>query len=78
MKGNDNKTNHIPSYRILWLKIRYYQGIHEVSDENLAKSLGIEVRTLKAYDKNAKNITLEKVEGFLNANKIQLIELITL
>ena len=49
-----------------------------MSDIQLAAFLNVGVRTLSDYDKDAKNITLDKVENFLAANNLQLTDLISL
>ena len=40
--------------------------------------LGVIERTLREYDKDSCNITLEKIDRFLSSNKITIKELIEL
>ncbi len=72
------KLKRIPTYRIIWGKIRYYQTIHEIEDTDLAKYLMVGIRTLKDYDKDAKNLTLEKVDNFLRLNNLEMNDLLSL
>lgn len=65
----------IPLQKLLWCKIRYYQQLHDISNELLAKTLGVSKRTLSEYDKDSCNITLEKVDRFLYANNITIDKL---
>ena len=62
----------------LWCKIRYWQNLRDVTDTELAAVLQVSERTLHEYDKNAKNITLEKVDSFLYMNGMELADLMTL
>lgn len=72
------KEKRIALYKLIWCKIRYWQSLWEVPDSDLAVLLQISERTLKDYDKNARNITLEKIDRFLYANRMELQELIGL
>ena len=72
------KENRISLYKKLWCKIRYWQNLKEVTDHELASLLQVSERTLHEYDKNAKNVTLEKVDTFLYTNKMELNDLMTL
>ena len=65
----------IPLQKLLWCKIRYYQQLYCMSDELLSETLGVTERTLKAYDKDAGNVTLEKVDNFLQATNLMIQEL---
>ena len=69
------KNKHIPLYKKIWCKIRYWQSLNDVSDSDLATILNVCERTLREYDKNAQNITLEKLDRFLYANNMNLNEL---
>ncbi|MBR2086994.1 MAG: hypothetical protein IJ906_07660 [Oscillospiraceae bacterium] len=62
----------------LWCKIRYWQNLRDVTDTELAAVLQVSERTLHEYDKNTKNITLEKVDSFLYMNGMELADLMTL
>ncbi|HAU88341.1 MAG TPA: hypothetical protein DCW90_23560 [Lachnospiraceae bacterium] len=62
--------------KLLWCKIRYYQMLHEITDDTLAATLEVNKRTLTTYDKDSGNITLAKVDKFLFVNRITLEELL--
>lgn len=70
------KQSRIHLYKLVWCKIRYYQQLHDINDENLANSLGVRLRTLKEYDKSAENITLGKLDSFLYINNLNLNDLL--
>lgn len=72
------REKRIALYKKIWCKIRYWQSLKDVSDAELAAYLQISERTLHEYDKNAKNITLEKVDSFLYVNGMELSDLMTL
>ena len=73
-----SKKRQIPTYKYLWCKIRYYQQLNSITDTELAQCLGISVRTLNNYDKDAANITLGTIDKFLNATTITIYELLEL
>lgn len=72
------KTKRIPFQKMIWCKIRYYQHLHDISNSQLASTMGVIERTLKEYDKDSCNITLEKIDRFLLSNQITIKELIEL
>lgn len=72
---NRNK-NRIPLYRVIWCRIRYYQRLHEISDDTLAKNLGVHIRTLREYDKSAENVTFGRLDSFLFENGLSLDDLL--
>ena len=72
----NNKTK--PLYKLIWCKIRYYQRLNDLSNEELAAYLGVCERTLAEYDKNAEAITLGKIDKFLQSEDIKLEELMSL
>jgi len=72
------KEKRIAIYKKIWCKIRYWQNLKDISDAELAAFLQVGERTLKEYDKSAKNITLEKIDNFLYVNNMELAELISL
>lgn len=72
------KEIRITLYKKIWCKIRYWQNLKDVSDSELAAYLQVCERTLRDYDKNARSITLEKVDNFLNVNSMELNELLSL
>ena len=76
-KTRTAKNRHdLPLYRVLWCRIRYYQQLHEISDEALANELGVHVRTLSTYDKNAENVTFGRLDNFLYMNRLTLNDLL--
>ena len=72
------KATRITLYKRVWCKIRYWQNLRDVSDSELASYLNVCERTLRDYDKNARNITLEKIDNFLVVNSMELNELLAL
>ena len=72
------KEKRITLYKKIWCKIRYWQNLRDISDSELASCLHIGERTLKEYDKDAKNITLEKIDQFLYMNGLELHDLIAM
>ena len=71
-------SKRIPLYKKIWCKIRYWQSLNDKTDEELAVYLQVSVRTLHEYDKNARNVTLEKVDNFLYMNGMELTDLMSL
>ena len=61
---------------IVWSNIRKYQYLLRMTDDQLSDSLGVTTRTLYTYDKDPSNLTLEKIEHFLNVTGIEITELI--
>ncbi len=72
------KDRRIALYKKIWCKIRYWQNISDVTDSELAAYMQVAERTLKDYDRNAKNITLEKIDNFLYMNGMELTDLLAL
>ena len=72
------KEKRITIYKKIWCKIRYWQSLKDVSDSELAAYLQVCERTLRDYYKNARNITLEKVDNFLAVNSMELDELLAM
>ena len=72
------KEKRISIYKKIWCKIRYWQNLKDISDTELAAYLKICERTLRDYDKNARNITLEKIDNFLIVNSMELDELLAM
>ncbi|SFW22939.1 hypothetical protein SAMN02910280_1243 [Ruminococcus flavefaciens] len=72
------KEKRITIYKKIWCKIRYWQNLKDVSDTELAAYLRVCERTLRDYDKNARNITLEKIDNFLTVNSMELDELLAM
>lgn len=72
------KLKHIPLYKSLWAKIRYFQTIFDITDSELAATLNVGERTLHQYDITAKNVTLEKVDLFLLRYNLDLNSLMSM
>ncbi len=72
------KKKEIALNKKIWCKIRYYQQINDLPNEDLAAYLGVCERTLKEYDKSAETLTLGKIENFLMSEEIGLEELMSL
>lgn len=72
------RDKRIALYKKIWCKIRFWQSLKDVSDTELAAYLQVSERTLHEYDKNAKKITLEKVDSFLYVNGMELADLMAL
>ncbi|MBP3268032.1 MAG: hypothetical protein J6M07_06910 [Ruminococcus sp.] len=72
------KEKRITIYKKIWCKIRYWQSLKDVSDTELAAYLQVCERTLREYENNARNITLEKVDNFLAVNSMELDELLAM
>ena len=66
------KEKRITLYKKIWCKIRYWQSLNDVSNEELARILCVSTRTLLTYDKNAENITLGKLDRFINATGLDI------
>lgn len=69
-------SKRITLYKQIWARIRYWQNLRDVSDAELANALQVCERTLRDYDKNARCLTLERVDNFLTANNLILEELL--
>lgn len=78
MVCNKERNKRISLDKIIWCKIRYYQQLYEVSDDDLAARLGVCARTLANYDKDAKNLTIGNIDNFLNLTSMTLQELMNL
>lgn len=71
-----NKQKRIALYKAVWCKIRYWQQLHDMTDEELASYLNCTKRTLQNYDRDAKNLTFQAVDSFLYINDMTLEELL--
>lgn len=80
MEGGDflKRVKRTPIYKSIWLKIRYYQLLNDITDAQLAECLQVGERTLREYDKSARHVTLEKVDNFLVSSNLQLGELLAM
>lgn len=72
------KEKRIPIYKTIWCKIRYWQMLHDISDEELSSMIGVVGRTIKEYDKDARHLTFEKLENFLLCTNLSLEQLLSL
>ena len=72
------RIKRVPVYKAIWLKIRYYQLLNDITDSQLAECLQVGERTLREYDKSARHVTLEKVDNFLVSSNLQLGELLAM
>lgn len=54
-----NKQKHIPLQKTIWCKIRYWQLLHDWTDDELAMYLNCSTRTLQNYDHDARGLTLK-------------------
>lgn len=73
-----NKNQRITFYKLIWARIRYWQNLRDISDEELASYLQIGERTLHEYDKCAQNITLGRVDNFLYVTGMEFNDLMLL
>ena len=65
-------------FQYLWLKIRLWQRLNGISDEELASFVGVSPRTFRDYDKSAFNMPIGKLDNFLLASGLTLEQLISL
>lgn len=70
------KSKRITLYKTVWCKIRYWQQLHDMTDDELATYLNCSTRTLQNYDHDAKNLTLQTVDTFLCINDMTLEDLL--
>ncbi|MBO4865564.1 MAG: hypothetical protein J5582_03195 [Ruminococcus sp.] len=66
------KENKISLHRRIWCKIRFWQKLNDVDDETLARYLMLSVRTLREYDSDAGNLSLERLENFMASTGLSL------
>ena len=72
------KNNRVSICKKIWFKIRYWQNIKDISDNELAAFMGVCDKTLRSYDKHYDNITLNKIDRFLAVNNMELDDLLNL
>ena len=70
------KSKRITLYKTVWCKIRYWQQLHDMTDDELATYLNCSIRTLQNYDHDAKSLTLQTVDTFLCINDMTLEDLL--
>lgn len=78
MVCNSERNKRISLDKMIWCKIRYYQQLYDISDNDLAARLGVCARTLSNYDKDAKHLTIGNIDSFLHLTSMTLRELIDL
>ena len=78
MVCNSERNKRISLDKMIWCKIRYYQQLYDISDNDLAARLGVCARTLSNYDKDAKNLAIGSIDNFLNLTSMTLQELMNL
>ena len=59
---------------LIWFKIRERQKLEGLTDEELASILGVNIRTLKNYDKLPSSIKLEKLDRLLINTDFKLLD----
>ena len=65
----------IPLYKKIWCKIRYFQQLNDITDDLLATYLGLSERTMREYDRDARSLTIERVDRFLDCFDMDLNDL---
>lgn len=70
---NDNMQV-IKFSELIWLKIRERQKLEGFTDEELASILGVNIRTLKNYDKLPSSIKLERLDRLLINTDFKLLD----
>ena len=82
MKGGSRmatrgKTKRIPLQKMIWCKVRYWQSLHDISNEELAGYLGCSTRTLQNYDNDPSSVTLKTIDTFLYAANLSLADFLS-
>ena len=72
-----SKKKRIPLHKVIWCKIRYWQNLNDISDEELADYLGCSERTLRNYDNNPSNVTLKTIDTFLFVTDMTLADFLS-
>lgn len=57
----------VPFPKLFWIWIRQWQKENGISDEDLAATFSVNIRTLKSYDVSAHGLTLDKIDNFISA-----------
>ena len=61
---------------LIWKKTREHQRLEGISDEDLASIMGVNIQSLKNYDKSPSSLKLERLDRlFLNAD-LKLMDLV--
>lgn len=76
MAGN-SKNKRIPLQKTIWCKVRYWQNLHDISDEELAGYLRCTVRTLQNYDHDPSCVTLKTIDTFLFVAEMSLTDFLS-
>ena len=72
------KNNRVSICKVIWFKIRYWQNIKGVTDDELAAFMGVCDKTVRSYDTHCDGITLDKIDRFLAVNNMELDDLLNL
>ena len=62
---------------VVWSKIRRYQYLLNISEEQMSELLQVCMKTLKSYDQNPDAVTLKVVRIFSENTNVSLQSLIT-
>ncbi len=57
----------VPFPKFFWICMRQWQKENNISDEDLAATFSVSIRTLKTYDVSAHGLTLDKIDNFISA-----------
>lgn len=63
--------------RIIWGNIRKFQYLNDLTDEQLADVLNLATRTLYNYDKDPSDLTLKRIQLFIESLGLEIQELIS-
>ena len=63
--------------KVIWGNIRRYQYLNELSDEQLANVLKLTTRTLYNYDKDPSDLTLKRIQLFIDNSGLEIQDLIS-
>ena len=71
----NNNLQSVHFSELIWRKIRQRQRIEGISDDEFALILGVNVQSLKNYDKTPASIKLERLDNLFLKTDIKLIDL---
>ena len=63
--------------KIIWDNIRKFQYLNDLTDEQLAEVLKLTTRTLYNYDKDPSDLTLKRIQLFIDSSGLEIQELIS-
>lgn len=72
----NNNGQSVNFSELIWRKIRQRQRIEGISDDEFALILGVNVQSLKNYDKTPASIKLERLDNLFLKTDIKLIDLV--